>query len=243
MRGENCGSAQGAGRKKFTNIRLTRKREQGLTLLEVLMVLAALLILVAFILPELPSRPYRAPRIQCVNNLKQIGLGTRVWSGDHNDKYPMAVSVTNGGAMEFTTGPNLWRVMQVMSNELSTPKVLNCPADTDRSYATNFTYLRNSNLSFFVGIVASEFRPSLQSTQAMILSGDRNITNGLSIQNGVLKLTTNDLAGWTKALHNNCGNIGLADGSVQEVSMVGLRNAIAGSGVETNLVQMPILGP
>lgn len=124
-----------------------------------------------------------------------------------------------------------------MSNELSTPKVLICPIDKERSWATNFTQLSNSNLSFFVGIVADASNP------AMILSGDRNITNGLAIQNGVLKLTTNDLAGWTKALHNNCGNIGMADGSVQGVSMVGLRNAIASTGVETNLVQMPILGP
>lgn len=179
----------------------------------------------------------RALRINCVNNLKQICLAYRVWGGDSGFKFPMAISKTNGGSMEFTTGANAWRHFQVMSNELSTPKVLICPIDKERSWATNFTQLSNSNLSFFVGIVADDSNP------AMILSGDRNITNGLAIQNGVLKLTTNDLAGWTKALHNNCGNIGMADGSVQEVSIAGLRNAIAGSGVETNLVQMPILGP
>lgn len=219
-------------------ISLPKASRTALTLIEVLMVLAALLILVALILPELVWRPHasHAPRIQCVNNMKQVGLAMRVWSGDHNDKYPMAVSETNGGAMEFTTGPNAWRIMQVMSNELATPKVLICPAD-DRPYASNFDRLSNSNLSFFVGIVADESNP------AMILSGDRNITNGLTIRNGVLKLTTNDLAGWTAALHNNCGNIGLADGSVEEVSVTGLRNTIASTGVDTNLVQMPILGP
>jgi hypothetical protein len=51
-------------------------------------------------------------RIQCVNNLKQIGLAMRIWAGDNNDKYPTS--------------------LMVMSNELSTPKILICPSDKAR---------------------------------------------------------------------------------------------------------------
>jgi hypothetical protein len=54
-----------------------------------------------------------ADRIQCINNLKQIGVAVRVWSGDEDDgKYPTS----------YLT----------MSNELSTVKVLICPNDAAR---------------------------------------------------------------------------------------------------------------
>jgi len=147
-----------------------------MTLLEVLAVLAAISILLAMYLSTLPRRPYM--RIQCVNNLKQVALATRVWGVDNNDKYPTAVPATNGGAMEYITGPNAWRIYQVMSNELSTPKVVICPDETDHSRftATNFTYFNNSNISFFIGVDANEATPQA------ILSGDRNPTNGMPLK-------------------------------------------------------------
>jgi hypothetical protein len=44
---------------------------------------------------------HKRQKIRCVNDLKQVGIAFRLWEGDNNDKYPMAVSVTNGGAMEL----------------------------------------------------------------------------------------------------------------------------------------------
>ena len=217
---------------------LSAKRNTAMTLAEVFVVVVVVG-LFAILFLSVPDRNgyARATRIQCVNNLKQIGLACRVWEGDGN-KYPMFVSETNGGTMEFTTGPNAWRHLQVMSNELSTPKILICAAETDRSrhVATNWS-LNNSNLSFFVGIVSNETNPQL------ILSGDHNITNGTSLRNGVLSLTTNHLTGWTTEVHNKVGNIGLADGSVQQVSLSGVRVLVENAGVDGSRLQMPILGP
>jgi prepilin-type processing-associated H-X9-DG protein len=215
------------------------KTSVGMTLVEVLVVLVVLMFLVAIFLPLQPHAYARAPRIQCVNNLKQIGLATRIWEGANSDKYPTAVSVTNGGVMEFMTGPNAWKNFEVMSNELSTPKVLFCPAESDpqRFVATNFSYLNNSNLSFFVGVDAAE-------TNAMsLLSGDHNITNGTPVKNGLLALTWGQPIGWTKEMHNEAGNITLADGSVQQLASIGLGNAVATSGLATNVLNMPVLGP
>ena len=210
-----------------------------MTLVELLVVLVIIALLAAYLLPGLLNRgPERALRIQCVNNLKQAGLAFRIWEGDHWDKNPMAVPGTNGGSMDFLTGPNAFRTFQVMSNELSIPKVLICPedSDTDRVSATNFEFFCNSNISFFVGVDASETNP------AMILSGDHNITNGTKLKNGLLDLTTNRLAGWTSEVHNKVGNILSADGSVQQDSIAGLRSQIANTGVATNWLQMPVLG-
>jgi hypothetical protein len=178
----------------------------------------------------------RAPRIRCVNNLKQVGMAYGVWAGNHGDHYPMAISETNGGTMEFNTGPKAWRHFQVMSNELTTLRVLVCPADW-RMPATNFAFLANSNISFFVGVDASETNPQ------GILSGDHNITNGTPVKNGILELSTNQTTGWTTEMHNKVGNIGLADGSVQPVSISGLRSAVENAGVPTNHLQMPVLSP
>ena len=180
----------------------------------------------------------RALHIQCVNNLKQNGLAFRVWESDHGDNYPMDLSETNGGTMEFISGASEWRHYQLMSNELSTPKVLICPADDSRMSATNFTFLSNSNLSFFIGVDATN-----ETDPQRILSGDRNITNGTPIKNGILELTPNQLAGWTAEMHKKVGNILLADGSVSQASMVGLQTAVANTSLATNRLQMPVLTP
>ena len=215
---------------------LRNNQKRALTLLELLVVLAVLTILAALLLPDMLHEDH-ACRIQCVNNLKQTGLATRVWSGDNNDKYPPFVSVTNGGSMEYVNSPNVWRHFQVMSNELSTPKVLICPQDTARFFATNFTFMNNSNISFFFGVDASETNPM------MILSGDRNITNGTLVKNSMLELSTNRPSGWTSEMHNKVGNLALADGSVQQTSNTGLRMNVASTSLATNRLQMPTLGP
>ncbi|MBC8094641.1 MAG: type II secretion system protein, partial [Akkermansiaceae bacterium] len=88
----------------------------------------------------------------------------------------MQLSRTNGGTMEFT-GLRMSRHFQILSNELSAPKLLRCPADKDRNAATNFTTdLTLDRLSYFVGLDASTTNPEL------LLAGDRNITNGTSLK-------------------------------------------------------------
>jgi prepilin-type processing-associated H-X9-DG protein len=208
-------------------------------MVEILVILVVMTCIVYVFWPRpLAQAKAHAPRIQCVNNLKQIGLAARVWSGDSEDLCPPLKYQTNGGTRDFITGPNAFRHFQIMSNELSSPKFLICPAESDKNrHATNFADLNNSNISFFVGVDACETNP------LMILSGDHNITNGTPIKNGLLRLTTNVLAGWTSEIHKRVGNILLADGSVQQDSILGLQNQIASTGVATNWVQMPVLGP
>jgi prepilin-type processing-associated H-X9-DG protein len=213
-----------------------------MTMVDMLVVIAIIAAIVIFaVMSNRGTNPDKARvlHINCVNNLKQIGLSYRVWEEDNSDKFPMAVPQIGGGSMEFITGPYAFRHYQVMSNELSTPKVLLCPEETDqgRLLATNFVNMNNSNISFFVGVDANETAP------AMILSGDHNITNGLPIKNGLLELTTNQPSGWTTEMHNKVGNIALADGSVEQVTIATLRAAVANTGAPTNRLQMPVLTP
>lgn len=210
------------------------KRNHAMTLIELFVVVAVLMVLAALILPALGRQRAQVLRINCVNNLKQVGLAFRVWAGDNTNRFPMTVPGTNGGSMEYVTGPNAFRHFQVMSNELSTPLMITCPSESpDFRRATNFTDINNSNISFFVGVDANE------TNVQMILSGDRNITNGKSVKNGLLELTPGRLTGWTSEMHNKVGNILLADGSVQQVSIGGLRSTMANTGFATNRLQMP----
>jgi len=210
-----------------------RSSNQGFTLVGLIIIVAVLAILAAMLLPALARAKRKAQRINCVNNLKQDGLAFRLWEGDNGDKYPMAVSTNKGGTMEYAEGGNVFRHFQIMSNELSTPKILVCPAD-DRTAAASFARLKNQNVSYFVGLDAEiETRPQ------MLLTGDRNITNGMAPVRSVLELRPGIPAGWTEAMHNGQGNVGLSDGSVQQVTIDGLRRAIKYSGDATNRIALP----
>jgi hypothetical protein len=187
---------------------------------------------ILLLMPAMPRERARPSRINCVNNLKQVGLAFKQFAADHNDQFPMQVCATNGGSMEFAG--NAFQHFIVLSNELSTPKILYCPADKKRAPAATFSnHLSNANISYFVGIDCIRTNPQ------MLLSGDRNLTNGIRVRNGLLSLTTNEPAGWTQDLHEKQGNGGLADGSVQQLTSSRLRDQIANSGAETNRLAMP----
>jgi prepilin-type processing-associated H-X9-DG protein len=204
-----------------------RFNQSAFTLVALLVIVAVLAILAAMLLPALAGAHDRARRIQCVNNLKQCGLAFRIWEGDNGDKLPMDVPLAKGGTKEFDTGADTFRHFQVMSNELSTPKILICPADT-RSVADNFARLKNQNVSYFVGLEANDANPQ------RFLDGDRNIAGESEPENGILKLVPGGPVSWTTAIHNNQGNVGLADGSVQQYSSSALHEALRNSGDPTN---------
>lgn len=210
----------------------------GMTLIEVLVVVFVLAVLALILLPTGPHSKRHPARIVCVNNLKQIGLAYWIWAGDHNNKFPTQVSIngTNGGGtLELASGNNAWINFTVMSNELSTPKILHCPADKDRVSAANFTTdFNNQKISYFVGLDADPSRPQT------ILSGDDNFAiGGVSVKSGLLEFTTNTPIAWTAARHINAGNIGLADGSVQSVTTDGLQKLIQQTSVATNRLAIP----
>ena len=198
--------------------RLSQNRTAAMTLFEVGVVVAVVMILAAVLLPRLAIPNGRMLKINCINNLKQVGLAYRIWEGDNGDNYPMGVSVTNYGSMEMAATGNVVQTFQVMSNELSTPKILICPVDLYRSAANNFGCLANSNISYFVGVDVTNDAANPQ----MILSGDCNFEiSGVPVKPGLRSFWTNDPVVWTTNRHGTIiGNIGMADGSVQSATGV-----------------------
>jgi prepilin-type processing-associated H-X9-DG protein len=224
--------------------RCFNQRTRGLTLTEVLVSVAVVFVLagLAYLLFHRPKpvprtiMQNRAAEINCVNNLKQLGLACVVWQSDHGDKFPMQVPASQGGAMEEAARGNAARVFQIMSRELSTPKILVCPADADHSVAKGFgPGFDRSHISYFVGLDANyDDRP------AMFLAGDDNFAIGRRpVKPGVLPLAANARVSWTAERHVNRGNVGLADGSVWQTDDEQLVQKLAATGAATTRLAIP----
>jgi competence protein ComGC len=215
--------------------RRSNQGNQALTKIEVVVIIAVLAILVAVLLPAMPKAKHRQSQINCFNNLHQIGIAFKVWEHDNNDKYPMEVSVTDGGAMELAAAGDVVAIFQVISNELNTP-LLVCPADTGRSYAKNFASgFTTKNISYFAGLdVTNETIPQL------FLSGDCNFAlEGTAVKSSLLRLPTNALVTWTAARHVHKGYIGFADGAVWRTDDKQLPQILIRTGVATNRLAIP----
>jgi competence protein ComGC len=182
-------------------VKIKRAKTRGLTLFEVLVVIAVIFVtalLISLLLPAFSRAESRSRRVSCIDNLKQIGVAYRVWENDNGDKYPALQKDDLNGMQEMLgassgAGKYAYLPYSIMQNEFGqSPKVVLCPAD-ERSANTNFFYglsnaptnpdfkspdprfygtFDNTNVSYFCGVGALDTEPQ------SILGGDRNLGDG-----------------------------------------------------------------
>ena len=129
-----------------------RERNRAFTLVELAVVMAVIGILAACLLPAVAGTRGQAHRLTCANNLKQVGVAFRTWSAAHNGSMPMQVPERQVGRLRNVsirilstsqpTSRGAFKIFLCLSNELTTPKLLFCPAEYERHYrqaATTFS--------------------------------------------------------------------------------------------------------
>jgi prepilin-type N-terminal cleavage/methylation domain-containing protein/prepilin-type processing-associated H-X9-DG protein len=161
-------------------------RREGFTLIELLVVIAVIAILAAILLPVLTAAKKRCWTIQCVSNLRQVGLGMKLFADENNELYPESGGDIHWGAVDSTTTKVSW--MQQIVTYTQNTNVYNCPGNVQLpgNMQGPFNYFNGCRAAF---VVAGGFAPvnvnSIKYPSAYVLSGDTCGVPGLtSDENG-----------------------------------------------------------
>ena len=152
-----------------------RASRRGFTLIELLVVIAIIAILAAMLLPALAAAKQKAFRIQCTSQMKQIGIGFTLFTGDHDDKYPPAAYSTGAYQYQLSWDDYLNRYvggtdsdadLELGISSAGIPAILRCPADRIEitinwaTYGQRRTYSMNGDDYAAIGANGSVVLPA-----------------------------------------------------------------------------------
>jgi prepilin-type N-terminal cleavage/methylation domain-containing protein/prepilin-type processing-associated H-X9-DG protein len=117
-----------------TNVKNRSRAPKGFTLVELLVVIAIVGLLAALLLPALSAARRKAQRTTCIDHLRQINLGVRMYSDDSHDATP----APDGAGLDASNTVPLYAGYKAMMKNYvglngassTQDKLFQCPADT-----------------------------------------------------------------------------------------------------------------
>lgn len=206
-----------------------RHLTRAFTRLELAAVTAALALLGVLALPLLAATRADSERAGCFNNLRLLGRAITLWGEDRDGLPPWITLVSRGGTRPDLNGAKAgaaWFEFTTLSNELVTPRLLACPADTGVKVASEFSnvggrgYMATGMRSLATSYVVN--MDNLGNVPERAVAGDRNLRSDGVTQcaQGVNNADFINLAQgqnpvlWTNAVHGLQGHFVRTDGSV-----------------------------
>jgi len=209
------------------------------TLIELLVVIAIIGILAAFLLPVLGKVKDRGYQANCINNLKQLGLGFQLYHNDFHDEFPAP-----GSKDQYGPQPEDWIWWQfgreVQNSTIGgfignfNPKLFTCPADKRAISLQTQGYIGGEPYRYSYSLTSySLANNNINPGMATIITRDRHVFpfKVTSIKNPSIKIMlveeddkTIDDPRWVpfgrtpnliSSRHRGKGDITFADGRVE----------------------------
>ncbi|HTQ49988.1 MAG TPA: prepilin-type N-terminal cleavage/methylation domain-containing protein [Candidatus Acidoferrales bacterium] len=214
------------------------------TLIELLVVIAVIAILAAILLPALAKAKAKSQSAFCLNNLKQLQLGWKLYEGDNNGCFPLNTSRVLSGLPESISNSWVWGNAQYdmdptnittgsLYPQVNSLPVYHCPTDQATVKGTTSPHLRSYSVEGWLG---SNFNfggiwiePDPSETGGYVYkTRDSTLTqpgpadvfafiddNELTIDDGIFVIGTIDWWDCPADRHNQGANMSFLDGHVE----------------------------
>ncbi|WP_261362952.1 DUF1559 domain-containing protein [Rubinisphaera margarita] len=119
---------------------VSRRDRSGFTLIELLVVIAVIAILVALLLPAVQQAREAARRMQCKNNLKQLGLAIHNYESTHRTLPPAAGGTDNGSWDNNGRLSGIVMLLPFFEQQALWDQIASAPGQGGPAYHVNFPH-------------------------------------------------------------------------------------------------------
>ncbi len=203
--------------------------KSAFTLIELLVVIAIIAILAAILLPALNSARERGRSASCVNNLKQFGTATNMYTGDNEDMFMTDSGAANCQWLNDANGFSRYLGVKNPAENVSWINVEAgntiglCPSNPNSGSGTTHTnmgYGYNYRISFASTVTGGKITKLDNPASIIVFTDFGDIT-----QNGSpsYRVGINGVGVWNSAahmqfIHNKYANAVMADGHVMSLT-------------------------